>query len=132
MCVGRRVRRLRDVAPGARFVQDLAVEVDVCAEVVGVSVLVWFRRHRLDLGSQLPTGSVGTCLQVLEPPTAGSVLDPALKKLTVDAIVNQRTDGDPRWDLLPVTASGPLTVPLRQACPVAGASPLADSADAHP
>ncbi|MGZ4307322.1 MAG: alpha/beta hydrolase-fold protein [Solirubrobacteraceae bacterium] len=33
-----------------------------------------------------------------------------------------------RWDLLPVTDDGRLTLPLREACPFVGASPLADAA----
>ena len=75
-----------------------------------------------------PTESVSTYLQVLDLATANGLLDPALHRLTVDAIVNRWADDDSRWDLLPVTDEGPLAVPLRQACPLVGASPLADPA----
>jgi hypothetical protein len=60
---------------------------------------------------------VSTYLQVLDLAAAHGLLDPALHKLTVDAMVNRRSDDDPRWNLLPVTADGPSTVPLREACP---------------
>jgi orotate phosphoribosyltransferase len=69
------------------------------------------------MAAALPTDAVGTYLQVLDLATANGLLDSTLHKLTVDAIVNQWTDDDPRWDLLPVTDAGPLTIPLREACP---------------
>jgi orotate phosphoribosyltransferase len=65
---------------------------------------------------------------VLDLAAANGLLEPALHELTVDAIVNRWTDDDPRWDALPVTADGQLALPLREACPVAGASTLADTA----
>jgi hypothetical protein len=68
---------------------------------------------------------------VLELAKAHGVLDPTLHTLTVDAIVNRWTDDDPRWDLLPVTQNGQLALPLRDACPVVGASPLADSGESR-
>ena len=79
------------------------------------------------MAAALPTDSVSTYLQVLDLATANGLLDSTLHKLTVDAIVNRWTDDDPRWDLLPVTGDGPLTLPLREACPFVGASPLADT-----
>jgi hypothetical protein len=60
---------------------------------------------------------------VLDLAATNGLLDAALHTLTVDAIVNQWADDDPRWDLLPVTDAGPLTLPLREACPFVGASP---------
>jgi len=97
--------------------------------VVGVFVLVDMRDVATTVSpaaAALPTGAVSTYLQVLDLASASGLLDPALKKLTVDAIVNRWTDDDPRWDLLPVTADGPLALPLREACPFVGASTLAN------
>lgn len=54
-----------------------------------------------------------------------------LHKLTVDAMVNRWSDDDPRWNLVPVTARGPLNLPLREACPFVGASNSADLAGSH-
>jgi orotate phosphoribosyltransferase len=73
----------------------------------------------------LPTDAVSTYLQVLDLATAGGLLDPALHKLTVDAMVNRWSDDDPRWDLLPITDDGPLSLPLREACPFVGATTVA-------
>jgi orotate phosphoribosyltransferase len=81
------------------------------------------------VAAALPTDAVSTYLRVLELATASGLLDPALHKLTVDAMVNRWSDDDPRWDLMPVTADGPLTLPLRDACPFVGASNLADTVD---
>ena len=83
------------------------------------------------VAAALPTDAVSTYLRVLDLATANGLLDPHLHKLTVDAIVNRWTDDDPRWDLLPVTADGPSPLPLREACPFVGPSPLADTATSH-
>jgi orotate phosphoribosyltransferase len=99
------------------------------AEVVAVFVLVDMRDVAATVSpvaAALPTDSVSTYLQVLDLAMADGLLDAALHELTVDAIVNRWTDDDPRWDLLPVTADGPLTLPLREACPFVGASASAD------
>jgi orotate phosphoribosyltransferase len=101
----------------------------VGAEVVAVFVLVDMRDVAATVSpvaATLPTASVSTYLKVLDHATANGLLDPTLHKLTVDAIVNRWTDDDPRWDLLPVTADGPLALPLREACPFVGATALAD------
>jgi orotate phosphoribosyltransferase len=77
------------------------------AEVVGVFVLVDIREVAdtvTSVAAALPTESVSTYLQVLTLATANGLLDPAVHKLSVDAIVNRWTEDDPRWDLLPVAA----------------------------
>ena len=131
----RRVLLVDDAVSSGTSVERFTTSLtSVGAEVVAVFVLVDMRGVAATVSpvaAELPTGSVSTYLQVLDLAAASGLLDPALKQLTVDAIVNRWTDDDPRWDLLPVTASGPLSVPLRQACPVVGASPLADIGDAH-
>ena len=114
-----------------RFSNSLA---GVGAEVVGVFVLVDMREVAdavSPVAAALPTEAVSTYLQVLDLATASGLLDPVLHKLTVDAMVNRWADDDPRWDLLPVTADGPLALPLREACPFVGASTLADIGDAR-
>jgi orotate phosphoribosyltransferase len=126
----RRVLLVDDAVSSGTSVERFTTSLTgVGAEVVGVFVLVDMRDVAATVSpvaAELPTGAVSTYLQVLDLATASGLLDPALKQLTVDAIVNRWADEDPRWDLLPVTASGPSTVPLRQACPVVGASPLTD------
>jgi orotate phosphoribosyltransferase len=111
-----------------RFSGSLA---GVGAEVVGVFVLVDMRDVAATVSpaaTALPTESVSTYLEVLDLATTNGLLDPALHALTVDAIVNQWSDDDPRWDLLPPTADGLSDVPMRQACPFIGADPLPNAA----
>ena len=106
-----------------RFGGSLA---SVGAEVVGVFVLVDMRDVAPTVSpaaAALPTESVSTYLEVLDLATTNGLLDPALHALTVDAIVNQWSDDDPRWDLLPPTVDGLSPVPMRQACPFIGADP---------
>ena len=122
------------VSSGASVERFTASLASVGAEVVAVFVLVDMRDVADTVSpaaAALPTGSVSTYLQVLDLATASGLLDPALKKLTVDAIVNRWTDDDPRWDLLPVTAHGPLALPLREACPFVGATTPAVIGDAR-
>jgi orotate phosphoribosyltransferase len=132
---GRRVLLVDDaVSSGTSVERFTASLAGVEAEVVGVFVLVDMRDVAnivSPMAATLPTDAVSTYLQVLDLATANGLLDRALHKLTVDAIVNRWTDDDPRWDLLPVTADGPLTIPLREACPFTGASALAEIADAR-
>lgn len=129
----RRVLLVDDaVSSGASVERFSASLASVGAQVVAVFVLVDMRDVAdtvSPVATALPTGSVSTYLQVLDLATASGLLDPALKKLTVDAIVNRWTDDDPRWDLLPVTADGALALPLREACPFVGASTDADVHD---
>jgi len=104
----------------------------VGADVVAVFVLVDMRDVAATVSpvaAALPTASVSSYLRVLDHATANGLLDPTLHKLTVDAIVNHWTDDDPRWDQLPVTPDGPLALPLREACPFAGATALASAGD---
>jgi orotate phosphoribosyltransferase len=108
--------------------------VGVGADLVAVFVLVDMRDVATTVSpvaSALRTDSVSTYLQVLDLATANGLLDSTLHELTVDAIVNRWTDDDPRWDLLPVTADGPLTCSLREACPFVGAGGLADLGDSR-
>jgi orotate phosphoribosyltransferase len=132
---GRRVLLVDDaISSGTSVERFTASLVGVGAEVVAVFVLVDMRDVAASVSpvaAALPTDSVSTYLEVLDLATAGGVLDPALHKLTVDAIVNRWTDDDPRWNLLPVTAEGQLSVTFREACPLAGASPLANAGDAR-
>ena len=122
---GRQVMLVDDaISSGAsveRFSGSLA---GVGAEVVGVFVLVDMRDVAPTVSpaaTALPTESVSTYLEVLDLATTNGLLDPALHKLTVDAIVNRWSDDDPRWDLLPPTADGVSDVPMRLACPFIGA-----------
>jgi len=119
---GRRVLLVDDaISSGASVERFTASLAGAGADVLAVFVLVDMRDVAATVSpavAALRTDSVSTYLQVLDLAEAYGLLDPALHKLTVDAIVNQWTDDDPRWDLLPVTADGPSTVPLRQACPV--------------
>jgi orotate phosphoribosyltransferase len=124
---GRQVMLVDDaISSGAsveRFSGSLA---GVGAEVVGVFVLVDMRDVAPTVSpaaTALPTESVSTYLEVLDLATTNGLLDPALHKLTVDAIVNRWSDDDPRWDLLPPTADGVSDVPMRLACPFIGADP---------
>ncbi|MGN6170303.1 MAG: orotate phosphoribosyltransferase [Solirubrobacteraceae bacterium] len=129
---GRRVLLVDDaISTGTsveRFTNSL---VGVGAEVAGVFVLVDMREVAATVSpvaAALRTDAVSTYLQVLDLAAANGLLEPTLHKLTVDAIVNRWTDDDPRWDVVPVTADGQLALPLRDACPLAGASTLADTA----
>jgi orotate phosphoribosyltransferase len=129
---GRRVLLVDDaISSGASVERFSASLAGVGAEVVGVFVLVDMRDVAAavsPVAAALATEAVSTYLEVLDLATANGLLDPALHKLTVDAIVNRWTDDDSRWDLLPVTKDGPLSLPLRDACPLVGATPLADTA----
>lgn len=129
---GRRVLLVDDaISSGASVERFSASLAGVGADVVGVFVLVDMRDVAPTVSpavTALATESVSSYLQVLDLATANGLLDPALHRLTVDAIVNRWADDDERWDLLPVTDEGALSVPLRQACPLVGANPLAEGA----
>jgi orotate phosphoribosyltransferase len=121
---GRRVLLVDDaISSGTSVERFTASLAGVGAEVVAVFVLVDMRDVAdtlSPLAAALRTDAVSTYLQVLDLATANGLLDPTLHKLTVDAMVNRWSDDDPRWDLLPVTANGPMTLPLRDACPFVG------------
>ena len=133
--VERRVLLVDDaISSGASVERFSASLAGAGAEVVGVFVLVDMRDVAATVSpvaATLRTESVSTYLQVLDLATTNGLLDAALHKLTVDAIVHRWTDDDPRWDLLPVTDDGPLTLPLREACPFVGAGGLADVGDSR-
>jgi hypothetical protein len=54
---------------------------------------------------------VSICLRVLALVTAYGLLDSAVHRLTVAAIVNRWIEDDLRWDLLPVVACGVQAMP---------------------
>jgi orotate phosphoribosyltransferase len=132
---GRRVLLVDDAISSGTSVERFAGSLaGVGAELVGVFVLVDMRDVADTVSpaaAALPTDAVSTYLQVLEHATANGLLEPTLHKLTVDAMVNRWSDDDPRWNLMPVTAEGPLGLPLREACPFVGASNLAAIVDAR-
>jgi len=105
---GRRVLLVDDaISSGTAVERFTASLVGAGAEVVGVFVLVDMREvadRVTSVAAALPTESVSTYLEVLDLATANGILDPAVHKLSVDAIVNKWTKDDPRWDLLPVAA----------------------------
>jgi orotate phosphoribosyltransferase len=105
---GRRVLLVDDaVSSGSSVERFTAALAGEGAEVVGVFVLVDMREVAetvTSVAAALPTESVSTYLQVLELAAADGLLDPAVHKLSVDAIVNRWSDDDPRWDLLPMAA----------------------------
>ena len=105
---GRRVLLVDDaVSSGTAVERFTAALAGAGAEVVGVFVLVDMRDVAdtvTSLAATLPTESVATYLQVLDLATAHGLLDAAVHKLSVDAIVNRWADDDPRWDLLPLAA----------------------------
>src|SRR3954471_7453330 len=105
---GRRVLLVDDaVSSGSAVEKFTAALARVGAEVVGVFVLVDMREVAetvTSVAAALPTSSVSTYLQVLADAAANGVLDPAVHKLSVEAIVNRWTEDDPRWELLPLAA----------------------------
>jgi orotate phosphoribosyltransferase len=132
---GRRVLLVDDaISSGTSVERFTASLAGAGAEVVGVFVLVDMRDVAdtvSPVAAALPTDAVSTYLQVLDLATANGLLDATLHKLTVDAMVNRWSDDDPRWNLLPVTANGQLTLPLREACPFVGVDTLADSGESR-
>lgn len=73
------------------------------ATVAGVFTLVDMRDIAASVSptaAALPTESIATYLQVLEAATERGVLDPQVRRLAVDALLNMWSDDDPRWALL--------------------------------
>jgi len=105
---GRRVLLVDDaVSSGTAVERFTAALAGAGAEVVGVFVLVDMREVAATVTSvaaTLPTESVTTYLQVLSLAAANGLLDPAVHELSVDAIVNNWSEHDPRWDLLHMAA----------------------------
>jgi orotate phosphoribosyltransferase len=123
---GRRVLLVDDAVSSGGSVERFAGELaDEGADLAGVFVLVDMRDVASTVSpvaAALATDAVSTYVRVLDDAMNNGLLDAALHELTVDAIVNHWADDDPRWDLLPVTDQGPLSLPLREACPFVGAS----------
>jgi orotate phosphoribosyltransferase len=105
---GRRVLLVDDaVSSGTAVERFTAALAGAGAEVAGVFVLVDMREVAdtvTSVAAALPTESVSTYLDVLALATANGVLDPAVHKLSVEAILNKWVEDDPRWDLLPMAA----------------------------
>ena len=105
---GRRVLLVDDGISSGQAVERFANALaGAGAEVVGVFVLVDMREVAnsvTDVAALLPTESVSTYLQVLDLATANGLLDPAVHRLSVDAIVNRWDEDDPRWDRLPAAS----------------------------
>jgi orotate phosphoribosyltransferase len=105
---GRRVLFVDDaISSGASVERFTAALAGAGAVVAGVFVLVDMRDVADSVSAAaaaFPTESVSTYLQVLDHAAANGVLDPAVRDLSVDALVNNWTEDDPRWDLLPVAA----------------------------
>jgi orotate phosphoribosyltransferase len=105
---GRRALLVDDaISSGTAVERFTASLTGVGADVVGVFVLVDMRGVAATVSpvvAALQTDAVSTYLQVLDLATANGLLDPAVHKLAVDAILNRWNDDDPRWDLLPATA----------------------------
>jgi orotate phosphoribosyltransferase len=95
------------VASGTAVERFTAALMGAGAEVVGVFVLVDMREVAdtvTELAAALPTESVSTYLEVLDLAMVNGLLDPDVHALSVDAIVNRWSEGDPRWELLPTAA----------------------------
>lgn len=100
---GRRVLLADDAIWSGKSVERFAEALaQAGAEVAGVFVLVDMREVAESISSvaaALPTESVTTYLQVLDVATSHGLLDASVHDLTVDALINQWANDDPRWDL---------------------------------
>ena len=105
---GRRVVLVDDaISTGAAVEHFTAALHRAGADVAGVFVVVDMRDVADTVSSvagALPTESVSTYSQVLSIATDRGLLDPAVHRLSLDAIVNHWTEDDPRWDLLSLAA----------------------------
>jgi orotate phosphoribosyltransferase len=105
---GKRVLLVDDaIASGAAAERFIASLAGVGAEVVGLFVLVDMRDVADSVSpvtAELPTESVSSYLGVLDLAVAGGLIDPAVRDLSADALLNHWTNDDPRWQLLPVAA----------------------------
>jgi orotate phosphoribosyltransferase len=105
---GRRVLLVDDGIWSGKTVESFAHTLaGAGADLVGLFVLVDMREVAntvTDVAALLPTDSVTTYLQVLDLATANGLLDPAVHRLSVDAIVNRWEENDPRWDRLPAAS----------------------------
>jgi orotate phosphoribosyltransferase len=105
---GRRVLLVDDaVSSGTAVERFTAALSGEGAEVAGVFVLVDMRDVAdtvTSTAAALPTASVSTYLEILSLATANGLLDPAVHKLSVDAIMSRWAEDDRRWDRLPMAA----------------------------
>jgi orotate phosphoribosyltransferase len=101
---GRRVLLVDDAVSSGTALEAFADELQAeGAILVGAFTLVDMRDVADSVSptaATLPIESVGTYLEVLDAATELGVLDPAVHRLAVDALVNHWTNDDPRWALL--------------------------------
>jgi orotate phosphoribosyltransferase len=101
---GRRVLLVDDAVSSGKALEAFADELQSeGANLVGVFTLVDMRdvaTSVVPIAKTLPIESVATYLEVLDAATDGGILDPAIHRLAVNALVNHWTDDDPRWSLL--------------------------------
>lgn len=101
---GRRVLLVDDAVSSGAALEAFADELQSeGAILVGVFTLVDMRdvaSSVAPIATTLPIESVATYLQVLAAATDHGILDPAVHRLAVDALVNHWSEDDPRWTLL--------------------------------
>ena len=106
---GRRVLLVDDAISSGTALEAFATELrDAGATVVGAFTVVDMRDVAGSLtptAKSLPIESVATYRQVLTAAADQGVLDPAVQRLAVDALVNHWSDDDPRWHLFETAAA---------------------------
>jgi orotate phosphoribosyltransferase len=93
------------VSSGASVERFSAALADVGAEVAGVFVVVDMRDvapNVADVACALPIAAATTYLELLDVATANAVLEPDVRDLSVQAMVQHWTADDPRWQQLPL------------------------------
>jgi orotate phosphoribosyltransferase len=105
---GRRVLLVDDAIWSGKAVEGFAhALLGTGAEVAGLFVLVDMRDVAVEISgvaARLRAESVTSYLRLLALAADSGVLDPALHRLTIDAIINRWGEDDPRWDLLSVAS----------------------------
>jgi orotate phosphoribosyltransferase len=101
---GRRVLLVDDAVSSGGALEAFADELQSeGAILVGAFTLVDMRDVAATvapIAKTLPIEAVATYLEVLDAATDHGVLDPAVHRLAVDALVNHWSNEDPRWSLL--------------------------------
>ncbi len=101
---GRRVLLVDDAVSSGTAIKAFADELQrEGAILAGVYTLVDMRDVATTVApitKTLPIESVATYLEVLAAAADHGILDPAVHRLAVDALVNHWPDDDPRWTLL--------------------------------
>ncbi|WP_371402826.1 phosphoribosyltransferase family protein [Kribbella sp. NBC_00662] len=101
---GRRVLLVDDAVSSGGALEAFADELQSeGAILVGAFTLVDMRDVATSIAPiarALPIEAIATYLEVLDAATAHGVLDPAVHRLAVDALVNHWPNDDPRWSLL--------------------------------